>query len=78
MAVYFFYGDEDYNIDLEIEKMRAALLAQGADVEDMAVNITSDSLVSAQVIITTVPIIAFSPFLQKYFIKGVTLGAVKD
>ena len=25
MAVYFFYGDEDYNIDLEIEKMRSNL-----------------------------------------------------
>lgn len=25
MAVYFFYGDEDYNIDLELEKMRSKL-----------------------------------------------------
>ena len=25
MAVYFFYGDEDYNIELEIEKMRSKL-----------------------------------------------------
>ncbi len=25
MAVYFFYGDEDFNIDLEVEKMRAKL-----------------------------------------------------
>ncbi len=25
MAVYFFYGDEDYNIELEIEKMRSRL-----------------------------------------------------
>ncbi len=60
-----------------IEKMRAALLAQGANVEDMEVNITSDSLISAQVIITTVPIIAVYPFLQKYFVKGVTLGSIK-
>ena len=25
MAVYFFYGDEDYNIDLEVEKLKSAL-----------------------------------------------------
>ena len=25
MAVYFFYGDEDFNIDLEIETMRSKL-----------------------------------------------------
>ena len=25
MAVYFFYGDEDYNIDLAVEEMKAKL-----------------------------------------------------
>ena len=25
MAVYFFYGDEDFNIELEIEKMKSKL-----------------------------------------------------
>lgn len=38
---------------------------------------TPESLVSAQVIITTIPIIIVYPFLQKYFVKGVVLGAVK-
>lgn len=38
---------------------------------------TPEAVVSAQVIITTVPIIMVYPFLQKYFIHGVTLGAVK-
>lgn len=38
---------------------------------------TPESLVSAQVIITTIPIIVLYPFLQKYFVKGVVLGAVK-
>ena len=38
---------------------------------------TPDSMISAQVIVTTLPIIAVYPFLQKYFMKGITLGAVK-
>ena len=39
---------------------------------------TPDSVKSAVLIATTIPIIMVYPFLQKYFIKGVTLGAVKE
>jgi len=37
-----------------------------------------DSVKAATLIVTTVPIICVYPFLQKYFIKGVTVGAVKE
>lgn len=40
--------------------------------------VTTESVRSAQIIITTLPIVVVYPFLQKYFIKGVMLGAVKD
>lgn len=39
---------------------------------------TSESIKAAMMIVTTVPIICLYPFLQKYFVKGVTLGAVKE
>ncbi len=38
---------------------------------------TSEAVKSATLIVTTLPIIMVYPFLQKYFISGVTLGAVK-
>ncbi|MCR5425293.1 MAG: carbohydrate ABC transporter permease [Lachnospiraceae bacterium] len=37
-----------------------------------------DSLKAAIVMFSTVPILCIYPFLQKYFIHGVTLGAVKE
>ena len=37
-----------------------------------------DSLKSAIVMFSTIPILCIYPFLQKYFIHGVTLGAVKE
>lgn len=40
--------------------------------------VTSASIQAAQLIITTIPIVLTYPFLQKYFITGMTLGAVKD
>lgn len=38
---------------------------------------TPESLQCAQVIVTVLPIVMVYPFLQKYFVKGVTIGAVK-
>lgn len=38
----------------------------------------SESLKAAVVMFSTVPILVIYPFLQKYFIHGVTLGAVKE
>jgi len=35
------------------------------------------SIKGAVIIVTTLPIIAIYPFLQKYFVKGVMIGAVK-
>lgn len=39
---------------------------------------TSESVKAATLILTTLPIVMVYPFLQKYFIKGVVLGAVKE
>jgi putative aldouronate transport system permease protein len=36
------------------------------------------SLKAAIVMFSTIPILCIYPFLQKYFIHGVTLGAVKE
>ncbi len=38
----------------------------------------NDTIKSAIVMFSTVPILVIYPFLQKYFIHGVTLGAVKE
>ncbi|HEX3045100.1 MAG TPA: carbohydrate ABC transporter permease, partial [Bacillota bacterium] len=41
------------------------------------VNITPTSIRAAMTIIVTIPIAVVYPFLQKYFIKGLTIGSVK-
>ena len=57
--------------------MEEALIA-GRRVTDNSRRITPQAIRSAQIIITTIPIVVMYPFLQKYFVKGVTLGAVKE
>jgi putative aldouronate transport system permease protein len=49
----------------------------GLKVSKRAMNITSETLRAAMTIVTTLPIIMIYPFLQKYFVKGVMIGAVK-
>lgn len=41
-------------------------------------SITPDSIKMAITIVATVPILCVYPFLQKYFVKGMVLGAVKE
>ena len=45
--------------------------------ESTAVSSTPEVLQSAAVMFATIPIICIYPFLQKYFVKGVMIGAVK-
>lgn len=48
------------------------------EVLDLEINVTSEAIQSAQLVVTTLPIVLVYPFLQKYFIQGMTLGAVKN
>lgn len=45
-----------------------------SEVEAMA----EQSIKAAQIFISTLPIILVYPFLQRYFVKGIVLGAVKE
>ena len=44
---------------------------------DMIEKLTGRSFNAAKIIIAMIPVLVVYPFLQKYFVKGITLGAVK-
>lgn len=41
------------------------------------VNDFAETIKYSAIVITTVPVLCIYPFLQKYFVKGVMIGAVK-
>ena len=41
------------------------------------VEVIGDGLKYATMVVSTLPIMCLYPFLQKYFVAGVTIGAVK-
>ncbi|HIT86154.1 MAG TPA: carbohydrate ABC transporter permease [Candidatus Ornithomonoglobus intestinigallinarum] len=59
-----------------IQENNSELISQGI-VNPDAMQYTTETVKSATIIVSILPILAFYPFVQKYFIKGVMLGAVK-
>jgi len=68
-------------LQYELMKLLSSVTNQGASAETMknAVGaVTPVSVRAAATIITMLPIICIYPFLQKYFVTGLTLGGVKE
>ena len=63
-----------------IVQMIEAAIQSGASPQDIEklMKVTPDAIISAQVVITTIPVIIVYPFLQQYFVNGIMLGAVKE
>jgi len=64
-------------------QFRVFLIIVRADLAQMenipvAIQTTTRGIQLATIIVTTVPIVLVYPFLQKYFVSGMTLGAVKE
>ena len=45
---------------------------------EVMARVSPESVKMAITIVVTVPILLVYPFLQRYFVKGMTLGAVKS
>ena len=50
----------------------------GTNAIEAVANMPKDTAKMAIVVITTLPIIVAYPFFQKYFVSGLTVGAVKE
>ncbi|MCL2833060.1 MAG: carbohydrate ABC transporter permease [Treponema sp.] len=71
------------NIKLPIQNILRSILIANSDILNAAatekdqINQFAESIKYAAIVITTVPILFIYPFLQRYFVKGVMIGAVK-
>lgn len=63
-----------YRLLGNMDGMRKAMMESGAVVN---INIPTESLKMAMTIVATGPILLAYPFIQRYFVQGLTIGAVK-
>lgn len=60
---------------LIVDMSAEAMLESGTDIAER--DISSETVTYATIIISTIPMIVIYPFIQRYFVKGVMVGAVK-
>ena len=71
------------NEKLPIQNVMRSILIANSNVLNSAgsdndmVNQYAEAIKYSTIILTTVPVLCIYPFLQKYFVKGVMVGAVK-
>lgn len=76
-------SSEYTTLQYELMKLLSSVTNQGASADTMknataAAAVTPTSVRAAATILTMLPIICLYPFLQRYFITGLTIGGVKE
>ncbi|MEM5591392.1 carbohydrate ABC transporter permease [Niallia circulans] len=79
--LYNGFNDRLTTLQYELMKLLSSVTNQGANVDSMKNSssmVTPTSIRAATTIITALPIVCLYPFLQKYFMSGLTIGGVKE
>ncbi len=74
--------DQFYSLQLVLKSIISSIQfmtsnAAAAGYKDVLDNLPSETVKLATAVVTAGPIILIYPFVQKYFVKGITVGAVK-
>ena len=78
-ALIYISNPDKYTLQLRLQiilDMWAGRLQVVGDAQDFG-SLVAESAQAAAIVIVTLPIVFIYPFLQRHFIKGVTLGAIK-
>jgi putative aldouronate transport system permease protein len=83
---YLYNGNAPHLTTLQFELMKVLQSTQGQtsgmmtgqNIAEIVKQVSPESIKMAITIVVTVPILLVYPFLQRYFVKGMTLGAVKS
>ncbi|OXM16327.1 carbohydrate ABC transporter permease [Paenibacillus herberti] len=76
-ALLYINSPENQPVQLFLRQILLASVAISGDAAEAANSVNPVSVQMASVVVTTLPIVAVYPFIQKHFTKGVLVGSVK-
>lgn len=74
-------ADEHTTLQYELMKLLSSVMQQSTSAEaakNSAATVTPVTIRAAATVVTMLPIICLYPFLQRYFVTGLTIGGVKE
>lgn len=80
-AILYITKMNNYPLQTYIQQISAEFdLSKVTDIEKLKLylSVSSRTLNSAKIVVSTIPLLVIYPFLQKYFVTGMVLGAVKE
>ena len=81
MAMGFEPRKKESAVDTVVNNIKKLILdstwAASMDGIDTSANFNLETLTYATIVVSVIPMLAVYPWLQKYFVKGLTVGAVK-
>ncbi|HEY2493611.1 MAG TPA: carbohydrate ABC transporter permease [Paenibacillus sp.] len=79
-VLIYINDSEKHNLSVLVQQMiqNQSLMQEMTNIQpDLAMDLTPEGVKAAGVMVMTIPMLIVYPFLQKYFVKGVMIGAVK-
>lgn len=78
-AMTLLQDDSKIPLQVVLKKLIVDMSARASEYSDSGLtDISSETVTYATIIVSVIPMVVIYPFIQKYFVKGVMIGAVKE
>lgn len=79
-GILYMNAPKNYPLQSYLSTLITSVNVQAISVDDLSTleEMGSKTLRTAQIFMGTLPILVVYPFLQKYFIRGITIGSIKE
>jgi putative aldouronate transport system permease protein len=77
-GIYYINSAKYYNLQMVLYNMLSGNDSSVGTIVNPGATYIAEQVKYASVMVTTIPVLLVYPFLQKYFVKGVLFGALKD
>lgn len=74
-VLYYINNSKLFTVQMVLKQMIEAITI--SEVEGTTTNLVADNIKAASIVVSMLPMLIAYPFIQRYFTKGIMLGAVK-